>query len=109
MSAGGEDRNGAAGDAPVMESRAAKTVSAESVSQAGAGGLLSAVGLVELALGLGLGGGGWSHRVGAAMVVLIGAVLLIRGITAIVAAPDVAGSEHQAFAGTARSSASSAV
>jgi uncharacterized membrane protein HdeD (DUF308 family) len=92
---------------PLMESRTAETVSAESVSQAGAGGLLSAVGLVELVLGL--GGGGWPHRAGAAMVVLIGAVLLARGILAIVAAPDVAGPEHQAFAGAARSSASSAV
>jgi uncharacterized membrane protein HdeD (DUF308 family) len=46
--------------------------------------LLSAVGLVELALGL--GAAGWSHRAGAAAVALIGAVLLVRGILAIVTA-----------------------
>jgi uncharacterized membrane protein HdeD (DUF308 family) len=67
-----------------MQSRTPETVSAESVSQAGAGGLLSAVGVVELALGF--GAAGWSHRAGVAAVVLIGAALLIRGTAAIVAA-----------------------
>jgi uncharacterized membrane protein HdeD (DUF308 family) len=46
--------------------------------------LLSAVGVVELALGF--GAAGWSHRAGAAVIALIGAVLLVRGIAAIVAA-----------------------
>jgi uncharacterized membrane protein HdeD (DUF308 family) len=67
-----------------MQSPTDEPVSAESFSQAGAGGLLSAVGVVELALGF--GAAGWSHRAGAAVIALIGAVLLVRGIAAIVAA-----------------------
>jgi hypothetical protein len=86
MSAGGEDRSVAAGDPPLMQSCTAETVSAESVSQAGAGGLLSAVGVVELALAF--GAAGWSHRAGAAVVALIGAVLLVRGLAAILGPLD---------------------
>jgi uncharacterized membrane protein HdeD (DUF308 family) len=71
---------------PSMESPTAKPVSAESFSQAGAGGLLSAVGVAELALGF--GAAGWPHWAGAAVIALIGAALLVRGIAAIVAAPD---------------------
>jgi uncharacterized membrane protein HdeD (DUF308 family) len=67
-----------------MQSSTVKPVSAESISQAGAGGLLSAVGVVDFALAF--GAAGWSHRAGAAVVALIGAVLLVRGIAAIVGA-----------------------
>jgi uncharacterized membrane protein HdeD (DUF308 family) len=69
---------------PSMESPTAKPVSAESFSQAGAGGLLTAVGVVELALGF--GAAGWPHWAGATALALIGAVVLVRGIAAIVAA-----------------------
>ena len=71
-----------------MESPTAKPVSAESFSQAGAGGLLSAVGVVELALGF--GAAGWPHWAGAAVISLIGAVLLVRGIVAALHPPRVA-------------------
>jgi uncharacterized membrane protein HdeD (DUF308 family) len=71
---------------PSMESPTVKPVSAESFSQAGAGGLLTAVGVVELVLGF--GAAGWPHWAGAAVIALIGAALLVRGIVVIVAAPD---------------------
>jgi uncharacterized membrane protein HdeD (DUF308 family) len=71
---------------PTMQSPTGNPIPAEIVSQAGAGGLLSAVGVVELALGF--GATGWSHRAGAVVVALIGAVLLVRGIATIVAALD---------------------
>jgi uncharacterized membrane protein HdeD (DUF308 family) len=69
-----------------MDSPTAKPVPAESFSQAGAGGLLSAVGIVELVLGF--GAAGWPYWAAAAAIALIGAVLLVRGVAAIHAAPQ---------------------
>jgi hypothetical protein len=81
MAAGSEDRSAAPGDSPLRGLAPTHPVSAESVSQAGAGGLLSAVGVVELALGF--WAAGWWQRGGALLLAVIGATLLVCRIAAI--------------------------
>jgi hypothetical protein len=84
MAAGGEDTSGGSGDPPGVQPPTAHPISAESVSQAGAGGLLLGIGLVELVLGF--WAAGWWQRGGALLLAVVGAALLARGIAAIVPA-----------------------
>lgn len=66
-----------------MHSARDAAVSPESVSQAGAGGLLFSVGVAELALEV--GAAGWLHLTGTVVLAFLGAAVLARGIRAIVA------------------------
>jgi hypothetical protein len=63
-----------------VQSSPIHAISPESVSQAGAGALLLAFGLIELALGF--WADGWWHGCGALLVASIGAACLIRGLAA---------------------------